>query len=64
MRLNEWTDYELLVACDAALIICGRQFEKTINRITESIVVKIGTYQDREYLNQTIAYRELQGTIC
>jgi thiamine kinase-like enzyme len=64
MQLDEWSEYELLVACDGAPVIYkAEDWGNEVRRISQSMVVKIMSSNDREYLNQIMVHRELQGTI-
>jgi thiamine kinase-like enzyme len=64
MQLDDWSEYELLVACDAAPVIYSvEDWGNEVRRISQSTVVKIMSSNDREYLNQIVVHRELQGTI-
>jgi serine/threonine protein kinase len=62
MNLDAWSEYELLVACSVGEVIFNLKGGTTVIRITDSILVKIVMPDDREYMNQKAAYRELQGT--
>jgi hypothetical protein len=64
MHLDDWSEYELLVACDAAPIIYSPEdWGNEVRRISQSVVVKVMAPNDREFLNQSMVFRELHGTI-